>query len=208
MLKPLPPKGNIGVLAPAFPPNPEKLEKGIQYLKGMGFTVVRGESLSARHWYFAGNDTLRAHELNRMFADPDIDAIICARGGWGTLRLLDQLDYALIKANPKMLVGYSDITTLHLAIWSRAGLPGISGPMVAVEMGTGIVPFTETHFWQQVGNTQKDYRFDFGAESIEIWNGGQASGTLLGGCLSMIAHQLGTPYSPDYSGAILFIEDV
>ncbi len=208
MLKPLPPKGTIAVLAPAFPPNPEKLEKGIQYLKGMGFTVVRGESLSARHWYFAGNDTLRAHELNRMFADPDIDAIICARGGWGTLRLLDQLDYALIKANPKMLVGYSDITTLHLAIWSRAGLPGISGPMVAVEMGTGIVPFTESHFWQQVRNTQTNYRFDFNAESIEIWSGGQASGTLLGGCLSMIAHQLGTSYSPDYSGAILFVEDV
>ena len=200
--------GKIGIIAPAFPPNAEKLRKGIDYLLGLGFELDLGDSLTARQGYFSGSDSLRIDELHRMYADPSIDMIICARGGWGGLRLLDQIDYDLVKQNPKALVGYSDVTTLQLAFWHMSGVPSLSGPMVAVEMGSGILPFTAQNFWDQVNNTQSDFTYSFKEENIEVWQQGQAEGSLLGGCLSMVAHQLGTPYSPDYTGSILFIEDV
>ncbi len=207
----LPANGKIGITAPAFPPDAEKLRKGIDYLLGLGYEIDMGGSLTATHGFFAGSDELRLNELHRMFADPAIDAIICARGGWGTLRLLDQLDYQLIRSNPKMLVGYSDITTLQLAFWQKAGIPSFSGPMAAVEMGSGILPFTSRHFWGQIKNPESAYSISLNEKeetAVEVWHQGTATGTLLGGCLSMVSHQLGTPYSPDYTGAILFLEDV
>ncbi len=208
MLRKLPEKGTIGVIAPAFPADQEKTQKGIDYLKAKGFNIVEGKSLTARHWYFAGNDALRVEDLHRMFTDPEVDAIFCARGGWGTLRLLDQLDYDLIARNPKMLVGYSDITTLHLAIWHKTRVPGMSGPMVAVEMAGNMLPFTAEHFWGQVFNDRPWYEFSFGTEVESVKNPGRVESVLIGGCLSMVAHQLGTPYMPELNGAILFLEDV
>ncbi len=204
----LAPNGKIGITAPAFPPDAKKLRKGIDYLLGLGYEIDMGDSLTTTHGFFAGSDSLRINELHRMFADPKIDAIICARGGWGTLRLLDRLDYDLIHSNPKALVGYSDITTLQLAFWQKAGLPSFSGPMVAVEMGSGILPFTSDHFWDQIHNAENKYTLNLKSLETESWHQGTAKGTLLGGCLSMVSHQLGTPYSPDYNGAILFLEDV
>ncbi len=208
MLRKLNPNGTFGVLAPAFPPDQEKLKNGIAYLESKGFSVVQGASLTARHGYFAGSDALRLQDLHQLYADPEVDAIICARGGWGTLRLLDSIDYKLIKKNPKLLVGYSDITTLQLAFYTKAGIPSLSGPMVAVEMGSGILPFTETSFWDLIFNREDIYTLPFDREEVAVWNEGQAEGVLLGGCLSMVTHQLGTPYSPDYNGSILFLEDV
>ncbi len=201
-------KGTIGVLAPAFPADPQKIEAGIQYLEQRGFTVKRGQTLKARHLYFSGTDQQRIDDLHTFFADPEVEMIICARGGWGTLRLLDQIDYELLARNPKPLVGYSDITTLQLAFWQKVGLPSLSGPMVAVEMASGPEAFTEQHFWQQIFNPHPWYEFSFSSEKTEIWQAGEANGPLLGGCLSMVAHQLGTPYMPDFNQAILFLEDV
>ena len=208
MIKPIKEGSKLGIIAPAFPPDAEKLRKGIDYLLSKGFEADTAESLTAKHGYFAGSDDLRLKDLYRMYADPTIDAIICARGGWGTLRLLDKLDYNLIRNNPKLLIGYSDITTLQLAIWAKTGVPSLSGPMVAVEMGSGILDFTEKHFWQIVNNRGDDYSFDINSKEIEIWRNGKARGLLLGGCLSMVVHQLGTPYSPDYRGAVLFLEEI
>ncbi len=208
MLKPIKPGATIAVIAPAFPPDPQKTENGIRYLESLGYSVVRGESLKAKHGYFAGNDTLRVRELNQFFGDPQVDAIFCARGGWGTLRLLDKLDYAQIARTPKLLVGYSDITTLQLAIWHKAGVPSFSGPMVAVEMGNEIMPFTEQHFWGQIQNDEETYTFHFDRSEVQVWQEGEAEGTLIGGCLSMVAHQLGTPFMPSVKDAILFLEDV
>lgn len=208
MLKILSPGSTISVIAPAFPPNPEKIELGISYLEKKGFTIKRGKSLSGNYGYFSSSDEQRAKEINNSFADPEVDAIFCARGGWGGLRILDKLDYGTIKQNPKVLVGYSDVTTLQLAIWERCKVPSISGPMVAVEMATGILDFTEKYFWEQINNTGKKYNINLEATETQIWTKGKGSGPLLGGCLSLIAHQLGTLYSPNYSGAILFIEDI
>lgn len=206
-LNPLKATGKIGILAPAFPADADKLRRGIEYLLQQGYELDLGDSLTARHGYFAGTDDIRLADLHRMFANPQIGAIICARGGWGTLRLLDKLDYDLIQKNPKPLVGYSDITFLHLALWQKAGLPGLSGPMVAVEMGSGILPFTSDHFWPQLTESN-GLHVPLDTESVEIWQNGSVQGPLLGGCLSMVAHLLGTPYAPDFKDSILFLEDV
>ncbi|HID38741.1 MAG TPA: LD-carboxypeptidase [Calditrichaeota bacterium] len=208
MLRKLEPKGTIGVLAPAYPPNQKKLLSGIKYLKSKGFSVVEGASLKAKQGYFAGSDELRLEDLHQMYADPQIDLIICARGGWGTLRLLDKIDYDLIRNNPKLLVGYSDITTLQLAFWAKAGIPSLSGPMVAVEMASGILSFTESYFWDVLFNEASHFSIPLDKDETVVWNEGQTEGLLLGGCLSLVTHQLGTPYNPDYSNAILFLEDV
>lgn len=201
-------KSTVGVIAPAFIPVKERLDTGLNYLEQRGMRIRTGEYLSKEHGYFAGNDEQRIADLNRMYGDPDIEMIICARGGWGGLRLVNRIDYDLIRKNPKPLVGYSDITTLQLAIWSATGVPSLSGPMVAVEMGKGIDPFTEKHFWGQLFNSEPLYPLFLDECGGKIFNSGRSDGILLGGCLSMVTGLLGTPYFPDLSGAILFLEDV
>lgn len=208
MLKNITTNSTLSIIAPAFPPVPEKTEMGIVYLEEQGFNIIRGASLTGNYGYFSASDEQRIREINEAFTDPGVDAVICARGGWGALRLLDKLDYRAIKANPKMLVGYSDITFLQLAIWKQCAVPSFSGPMVAVEMGSGILDFTEKYFWEQIFNKNSFYPISIKETGGEIWKNGSANGTLLGGCLSMMAHLLGTPYSPDYTNAILFFEDV
>ncbi|MCB0281975.1 MAG: LD-carboxypeptidase [Calditrichaeota bacterium] len=208
MLKKLIKDSRIKVLAPAFPPDPQKTQNGIHYLENKGFSVISGGSLSGNHGYFSASDDQRVEEINSAFVDPEIDAVFCARGGWGTLRFLDKLNYNGIKENPKVLVGYSDITFIQLAIWEKCRIPSISGPMVAVEMGDEILDFTAKYFWEQIENTDPDYAIDLNVKEIEYWKKGNTHGTLLGGCLSMIAHLLGTPYFPDFTDSILFIEDV
>jgi len=122
--------------------------------------------------------------------------------------MVDRIAYDLIAENPKPLVGYSDITTLQLAIYTMIGLPSLSGPMVAVEMGKGIRPFTEKHFWGQVRNKSRQYIFNYEETSTRSMQPGKTEGILLGGCLSMITGLLGTPFCPDFSDKILFIEEV
>ena len=198
----------IGVIAPAFKPDLQKLDQGIRYLEKLGYNVVKGKTLNAGYGYLAGDDTIRVNDIHQMFADPDIAAVICARGGWGCLRLLDKLDFDLIKNNPKALIGYSDITTLQLAFWKQISLPSLSGPMAAVEMSQQMDPFTEDHFLGQINNTNDSYQIQFDHDTTQIWKQGKSEGVLLGGCLSMVSHLLGTPYSPDYLGSILLLEDV
>lgn len=208
MLNPVKPDSTIGVIAPAYAPVPERLERGIRYLKDKGFRVAEGRSLAAKKGHFAGDDQLRLDDLHRMYADPEVDAIICARGGWGCLRYVDRIDFDLIRSNPKLLTGYSDITTLQLAILKETGLPSLSGPMVAVEMGLGIPAFTEKHFFNQIFNKEPQYSFNLHENGADVFNSGRAEGILQGGCLSLIASQLGTPFQPGFKDAVLFIEDV
>lgn len=197
-----------GVISPAYIPDSERMQKGFAYLQNRQITVKKGKNLGKEYGYFAGTDNERLADLHDMYADDQVDLIICARGGWGGLRLLDKIDYQLIKNNPKPLIGYSDITTLQLAIWTKCAVPSLSGPMIGVEMGKGILPFTETHFWQQIFNTMNDYKFKIEPSETSVLVDGKAEGLLLGGCLSLVSHLLGTPYSPDYKGSILFLEDI
>jgi muramoyltetrapeptide carboxypeptidase len=184
------------------------MKNGIAYLKDRGFMIKCGSNLGKQYGYFAGTDEERISDLHTMIADADIDAIICARGGWGGLRLINKIDYSLIRKNPKPIIGYSDITTLQLAIWAKTKIPSFSGPMVGVEMGKGIESFTADHFWGQLTNTKSKYRFDFSESETAIMRGGKATGFLVGGCLSQVTTLLGTPYCPNFNNAIMFIEDV
>lgn len=157
----------------------------------------------------AGTDTERLSDLHKMFLDPDVDGLLCLRGGYGCIRLLSQIDYRIIRHNPKIMVGYSDITALQLAIWKRTGLVTFSGPMLVSDFGREAGEYTLKHF-------HKALTSPFALRTIppapdirsEVIRPGRASGHLLGGNLTLIAATLGTPYEIDTRGAILFLEDV
>ncbi|MFQ5822449.1 MAG: LD-carboxypeptidase [bacterium] len=201
-------RDTIGIVGPASPMRKERLKKGIQYLKQQGYEVREGEHLNDKYGYLAGSDEDRAYDLNQMFLDPEVDAIFCTRGGYGTPRLLDLIDYDVIRKNPKIFVGYSDITALQLAIFKRTQVVTFSGPMVAVEMGKGIEPFTETHFWNLLMKAEAKTRLEGHNGSLKILNKGKSEGRLIGGCLSLICSLLGTPFLPDFKNAILFVEEI
>jgi muramoyltetrapeptide carboxypeptidase len=202
------PNATIGIIAPAGPVNKRKLARGINYFTRQGYRVVLGRHIYRKWGYLAGTDQQRADDINRMFADKRINAIICARGGYGTMRLLDLLDYRAIARNPKILMGFSDITALGLAIWARTGLVTFSGPMASIDFKKGMDQFTERNVWAMLsGQAGADHVF----ERKSTWNvlkKGSARGRLLGGCLSLVHPLIGTKYQPDYTGALMFIEDV
>jgi len=199
----------IGIISPASPMIRERLDKGIAYLRGKGFSVLLGKHVYDQHGYLAGTDEERLEDLHDMFQNPDVKAIISSRGGYGTPRLLPFLDYELIRENPKILVGYSDLTSLQLAIYSQTGLVTYSGPMAAVEMGKGMDPFTEENFWPHLLSGESYSEYPTVSDSpLTRLHPGKATGTLLGGCLSMINPIIGTPYQPDFRKSILILEDV
>jgi len=200
----------IGVVSPAScPPDKEIFGQGVYYLRKLGYNVVVSEHVLDKHGYLAGEDSDRLNDLNKMFRDRKVNAIICSRGGYGAPRIIDQLDFDAIKHNPKIFIGYSDITALNLAIWKKAGLVTFSGPMVAVEMGRGIATFTEKNFWRMLTSVEPvGLLLNPPDVPIQVFNHGKTEGTLLGGCLSLINVLLGTPYCPDFKDAILFIEDI
>ncbi len=200
----------IGIVSPAScPPDEQIYRQGVDYLKNSGYNVFEGQYVLNKRGYLAGKDVERVSDLNQMFQNPSIDAIICSRGGYGAPRIIDKIDFEAIQNNPKIFIGYSDITSLNLAIWQKTGLITFSGSMVAVEMGRGIDPFTEDHFWKMLITVEPIGVMGNPPENpITIFNPGKAEGRLLGGCLSLINVLLGTPYCPDFKDAILFIEDI
>jgi muramoyltetrapeptide carboxypeptidase len=200
----------IGIIAPASTPSAhEKIDKGVQYLEHLGYRVKVGKHVMAQHGYLAGTDEQRAEDLNDMLRDRAVRAIFAIRGGYGTPRLLHLVDYRAVRRDPKILVGYSDLTALQLALYRRAGLVTFSGPMVAVEMWDSIDPFTEEHFWRvitspaRIGSLQNP-----DGERLIPYNRGKASGRLLGGNFSLLASLLGTRFAPNLRHAILVLEDV
>lgn len=184
-----------------------RFRAGIDQLSQRGYEVEVGRPSYERRGYLCGRDADRLEEINRYLRRPDVKMLIAARGGYGTLRLLPDLDYEAARANPKLIVGYSDITALHLALYRRAGLPGISGPMIAVEWHDPDRN-SEALFWDLVRGATPDPLFGPGGEELEPLCEGTAEGVLLGGNLAMIVRLLGTPYLPSLKGAILFAEDV
>lgn len=204
------PGSTIGVIAPASPGDPALADAGIARLEEQGFRVVRGEAAGQTWGYLAGSDKARAADINAMFADPAIDAILCLRGGYGTMRLLDLVDYETIAAHPKIFAGYSDITALHLAIGSRTGLVTFHGPMAASDLGREMPASTWDAFIKTVAKSAPAGVVANPPEMppAEFLVGGTAAGPLIGGNLSLISATMGTSYEIDTTGKILFLEEV
>jgi muramoyltetrapeptide carboxypeptidase len=205
------------MVAPSAAPNePERIRFAIDTIESLGFKVKPGAHLYDRDGYLAGSDAARAADLNAMFADDGVDAIWCVRGGYGASRILPALDYALMQRKPKALIGYSDITALHMAIHRHAGLVTFHGPVAFRAFTPYSLGELKRVLW--TGETpvrlggpppfeRAEGRVDWENRVVTLVPG-RARGRLLGGNLCLMSHLCGTPYFPDLRGAILFLEDV
>jgi muramoyltetrapeptide carboxypeptidase len=206
----LPEGGRIGVVAPSSPVPRERLEQGVAALRSVGFDVVLGPSVLERQGHHAGTPEARAEDLHEMFSRPDVDAIFCARGGSSAIRVLEHLDYDLIRANPRVFVGYSDVTSLMLAFWARAGLPSFFGPMVTPDWAGGLASEAHDVLWRLVCRDAPAGPLadrDRAPEAMPLVSG-KAQGVLVGGTLALVAATLGTPEQIDLTDAIFFFEDI
>jgi muramoyltetrapeptide carboxypeptidase len=204
----------VGLIEPAgFTDDQFDLALVKESIAAMGLVPKPARHLAARWGYLAGKDEERASDLNAMFADDQVRAIFAVRGGWGSARILPHLDWKTIRANPKLLIGFSDITALHMAIAARAGFTTIHGPNAASSWGAlswdsfRAVAFEgQTPTYASPAATED--RLAQRGGRVRTFRGGKASGPLLGGNLTVLTALMGTPYLPVFDGAILFIEDV
>ena len=187
----------------------KQYQKGRKVLEALGFNPVEARHAQDRWMLFAGEDEARADDINRAFADKSIDAIICLRGGAGTARLLPLIDFALIKRNPKILIGYSDITALQLAILAKTGLVTFYGPMVTTDMGHNWTRVSQRSLLDTLTRVDVDAEegLEPGGKTITLCPG-EASGRLVGGCLSIVVSMLGTEWDIDTRNKLLFLEDI
>jgi muramoyltetrapeptide carboxypeptidase len=195
----------VGIVAPASNVKQEMLEAGCDGLRSLGYEPFYFDSILDRDLYFAGSIDRRVYELEDMFTNNDIRAIICARGGYGSNYLLSSLDFKKIAAHPKIFVGYSDLTSLLTAFAHAANLVTFHGPMVAKDFA--IEDGVDFASWQAAveGKTGWQIGDESGAKPLVT---GEAEGTLTGGCLSIVVAALGTPYAIDTHDSILFLEDI
>jgi len=196
----------VGIIAPAGPISPDALEAGCATLLRMGYRPTYLPSILDRELYFAGSHQRRVDELQEMFRRKDVRAVLCARGGYGCNYLLPHLDLDLIRANPKIFAGCSDVTTLLTYLCDAAGLVVFHAPMAAGDFARpdGV----DEEAWVAAVSSGKAYLREFSSEEVEPLRAGTAEGTLYGGCLSLLAASLGTPYEIRTEGTILFLEDL
>jgi muramoyltetrapeptide carboxypeptidase len=194
----------VGICAPSGPVDAERLAQGMAELEALGFHVRVGESTRARDGFTAGSAALRLADLHALFADPEVAGIVCARGGAGAAPLLGRLDESLLLQNPKVFIGYSDVTLLHLVL-GRLGIVSLHGPMAAIDLYGD--RYDRDSFRSAV----------MGEGPLPVWRGlrtlrpGDCTGRLRGGCLSLVASVCGTRFGlPSVAGedVILFLEDV
>lgn len=202
----------IGLIAPSGAVRKEgAIERAIEETKRMGYNVKIGESCGKVYGYLSGTDEVRARDINTMFADDEVDAIVCVRGGYGTTRLLDLLDYDVIRANPKIFAGYSDITALHAVMFERCGLVTFHAPMAVSDWsGSPLDEATLASMLRALGTSEPMGELvntpDYHVRKTVV--PGVCEGTLVGGNLSLITSLLGTPYELDVRDRILFIEEI
>lgn len=211
-------RATIGIVSPSSFSEPFGLGQAVNYLKELGYKVVLGECTRnlTRSGYMSGKDEARARELSDMFADDKVDAVFCSRGGYGAMRILDLLDFGVIKDNPKIFMGYSDITTLHVVIHQRTGLITFHGPSIEgyagdnpekdppagkenIDRAISLLSMAEP--WGRLDNPPKGML-------LRTVVPGKAKGRIIGGNLSMLTHTLGTEDPVKTDGRILFMEDV
>lgn len=198
----LEPGDTIGIVAPASPFDADLFDGGIKTLESMGYRIHIPDGLFKRVGYLAGCDAHRADLIHRLISDQSIKALVCARGGYGSMRLLPLLDFSLIQNNPKIFIGLSDISAMLTAIYSKTGLVTFHGPMVT----------TLSNASQKTREALKAAISPDQPHELEMENGitirsGSASGRVCGGNLTTLNHLLGTPFAPDFKGHLLFLED-
>ena len=209
LLKPpvLEPGDQIALVAPSGSSPSEALKDSIAYLQQCGYLVKPGSHLFDSYQYLAGRDAERAADLMDAFSETRTRAIFCTRGGYGCGRLLDRIDYDEIARNPKILLGYSDTTALHLALYARLGLVGFTGALATLDLlPRPRASFTQRSLWRTL--TSAVPLGAFSSRSMQVLVPGRARGRLLGGCLSLLCSLLGTRFLPDFEGAILLLEDI
>jgi len=195
----------VGIIAPASGFRRDDLEAGCAELLRLGYQPFYLPSIFERQLYFAGSVRRRVDELHQMFSRSEVKAILCARGGYGCNYLLPHLELELIRANPKIFAGCSDVTTLLTHLCDAGGLVTFHGPMVAGDLARP-GGFDEAS-WLTALTSGEAYRREFSAEEVQPLAEGNATGVLYGGCLSLLCASLGTPYEIRTRGTILFIED-
>ncbi len=197
------PGDTIGLLSPGSALSPERIATAIQNIENLGFKTVLAPHAREKKGFLAGEDAHRLADLHDFFADDQIAGIWCLRGGYGSARLLPQLDYALIRKNPKVLIGYSDITALLGAIYQRSGLVTFHGPVASSTFSD----FTQQHLRAVLMNPSATYSIQAETQ-VKAIVPGQAKGVLAGGNLSLLAALCGTAYEPNWKNKLVFMEDI
>lgn len=200
----------IGIISPASSPDDlTRINRGVTYLEKLGYRVEVGKNVGLKEGYLAGSDKQRLDDLHDMFRNKNVRAIFSVRGGYGSGRLLDKIDYNLIKKNPKIFVGYSDINALQSAFFTKTGLISFAGPMVAVDFHDEVSPFTEEIFWRTITSDKKIGKLHNPRnEKFFTLNKGRGVGRIIGGNLSLLTSLMGTEYFPKMKDAILLLEDI
>ena len=200
----------IGIIAPASPPrSEERIERSVRYFERLGYRVELGKHLREARGYLAGSDKDRVADLHAMFRSRHVRAIFYHRGGYGSIRLLDTIDYDLVRSNPKIVVGYSDATALFAALYKKAGLrSSFFGPMPGVDLWSEIDPFAEESFWRAM-TSAKPLALSFPNTSrYSSKRGTVVAGRLIGGNLTVFCSLLGTPYQPSFRSVIPIFEEI
>ncbi|MEU7977593.1 LD-carboxypeptidase [Micromonospora sp. NPDC049081] len=198
----------VMLVSPSGPTRPERVARGVELLTGWGLRPVVAPNAYARRGYLAGDDALRAADLNAAFADPQVRGVICTRGGYGAQRVVDLIDMAAVRRDPKVVAGFSDITALQFALWRGARLTGVHGPGAAwVDERTPLRSAESLHaaLMTTAPVTVEAVPTE---ETYPVRVPGRAVGRLLGGNLCLITATLGTPDMPDLTGAVLLVEEV
>ena len=200
----------IGLISPASSPDDaSRIEKSASYFNKLGYHTIVGKNASASSGYLAGTDPERLEDIQDMFSNKNVDAIICIRGGYGSGRLLASLPYKLIRKNPKIFVGYSDITALHSAFLAKAGMLSFAGPMATVDFAGEPDSYMEENFWKMVTSKKALGKLPYPVDrNIVPLFKGKAEGVLFGGNLTVLTSILGTPYFPSANNNVLFLEDI
>lgn len=195
----------IGIAAPASPFDRLEFEKGVQTLQDLGFAVYYRDDIFEKNRYLAGNDMRRASELAELFANPSLKAILFARGGYGTQRILPLLDADLIRRNPKVVIGYSDLTSLLLYLQKKCSWIVFHGPVVAKGLGDGFQERGKSSLWKAL--TRSNALGPISTAPMRWLKPGVCTGVLTGGCLSLVIASLKTDWEIETEGRILFLED-
>jgi muramoyltetrapeptide carboxypeptidase len=204
----------LGVIAPSSSLPDHVVEKAVKNLEGLGFKVILSKNARAEKGYLAGTDAQRVEDFHWAFSNKSIDAVWCIRGGYGATRILPMIDFNIVKKNPKIFIGYSDITALHVAIYQKTGLVTFHGPVGTSDYNE----YTKPNVWNILTNPTPQYKLIHSEENLkkdsnlykpEVIAAGKCQGQLIGGNLSLLSAMDGTPFAlKNLKGKILFMEDI